>query len=260
MKMWRTLRIGILLVLLGVVSLNLLLDDIRIKDWKESVWVVIYPVNADDRSDTQQYIDSLTQLSFSDIEAFFIREARRYRLPIDKPVEVKLASQLYSLPPEVPDRASMLESVIWSLKMRFWSWGNESWTGPEPDIRVYMLFHSPEVTTYLRHSLGLQKGQIGLVNAFADPEQQGQNNLIAAHELLHTIGASDKYDPKTTWPVWPGGYADPIKVPLLPQDKAEIMGGRVQISPSIAVIPPSLEHVSIGSATAIEINWLSGDR
>lgn len=258
--MWRKLRIFLLLILLAVVSLNLVLDDVRLKDWQEPVWVVVYPLNADDRSDTQNYISQLSQHDFVDIEQFFIREAKRFRLPIEKPIEVKLADQLYSLPPETPERASILESVIWSLRMRFWSWQNESWKGLEPDIRVYMLFHSPKVTTYLRHSLGLQKGLIGLVNAFADPEQQGQNNLIAAHELLHTIGATDKYDPKTTWPIWPGGYAEPTKVPLLPQSKAEIMGGRVQISPSIAVIPPSLEHVSIGAATAIEINWLSGER
>jgi hypothetical protein len=122
-----------------------------------------------------------------------------------------------------------------------------------------MRFYSPENPKLLRHSLGLQKGLIGIVNGYADVEYQGQNNLIAAHELLHTLGASDKYDPATNWPIWPDGYADPTQEPLLPQTKAEIMGGRVQISPAIALIPPSLEHVVVGAATAIEVNWHSGE-
>lgn len=143
--------------------------------------------------------------------------------------------------------------------MRLWSWRQDSWGGPEPDIKIYMRFYSPNNQQLLRHSLGLQKGLIGLVNGYADAEYQGQNNLIATHELLHTLGANDKYDPETSWPLWPDGYADPIKVPLLPQLDAEIMGGRVQISPSIAIIPPSLEYVVVGAATAIEINWRAAE-
>lgn len=255
--MLKKARLLLLLILLLVIALNVLLSQIRISSWDRSIWVVIYPLNADDRQDTQKYIDTLTLADFRDIAAFFSREGARYRLALEQPVEIKLSSPISVQPPEPPDNPSILSSVIWSLRMRYWSWRYDNWQGPSPDVRIYMRFFSPENRQSLRHSLGLQKGLIGLVNAYADSEQQGQNNLIAAHELLHTLGASDKYDPATNWPVWPGGYADPVKAPLLPQEKAEIMGGRVQISPAIAVIPPSLEHAVIGAETAIEINWLS---
>ncbi|SFG23131.1 hypothetical protein [Neptunomonas qingdaonensis] len=257
--MYKTIRLVLLVILLLVVSLNTLLSKIRTTDWDKSLWVVVYPLNADGREDTQGYIDTLKETDFDDIESFFIKEARRYQVAIERPVEVMLAPQLNNHPPEPPDNPSLFDNIVWSLQMRYWSWRQDNWGGPDPDIKIYMRFFSPNNQQLLRHSLGLQKGLIGLVNGYADAEYQGQNNLIAAHELLHTLGANDKYDPETSWPLWPDGYADPTKVPLMPQLQAEIMGGRVQISPSIAIIPPSLEYVVVGSATAIEINWRDAD-
>jgi len=43
---------------------------------------------------------------------------------------------------------------------------------------------------------------------------------------------------------------------LLPQQRAEIMGGRIPRSRSEADIPRSLEQTTIGAATAREIHWL----
>ena len=257
--MYKKIRLLLLVLLLFVVSLNTLLSKIRSTDWDKSLWVVVYPVNADDREDTQDYINKLKETDFDDIETFFSKEARRYQIKIERPFEVMLAPQLHDHPPEPPVNPSLIENIIWSLQMRYWSWRQDSWDGPDPDIKIYMRFFSPDGQQLLRHSLGLQKGLIGLVNGYGDAEYQGQNNLIAAHELLHTLGANDKYDPETSWPLWPDGYADPIKVPLLPQLEAEIMGGRVQISPSVAIIPPGLEYVVVGPATAIEINWRAAD-
>ncbi|WP_293267354.1 hypothetical protein [Neptunomonas sp.] len=257
--MFRQLRILILLGVLLVVSLNAMFSKIRTTDWDAPLWVIVYPVNADGRADTQRYVEMLKESDFDDIENFFSKESKRYQVALNNPVQVMLAPQLESQPPEPPKNSSILDSVLWSLHMRYWSWQQDSWDGPDPDIKIYMSLYSPDNQQSLRHSLGLQKGLIGLVNGYAEKEYQGQNNLIAAHELLHTLGASDKYDPATSWPIWPNGYAEPTKEPLLPQTYAEIMGGRVQVSPSTALVPPSLDHVVVGPATAIEVNWLSGE-
>jgi hypothetical protein len=96
---------------------------------------------------------------------------------------------------------------------------------------------------------------IGVVNAFASPRQAGSNKVIIAHELLHTLGASDKYDPATGQPIYPGGYAKPDANPTLPQELAELMGGRVPISTLESRIPRSLDEVIIGPATGQEIRW-----
>lgn len=254
-RTFRQLRILILLLILVIVALNTWLSRVRTTDWQSPLWVVIYPVNGDGRADTQRYIDSLTPDVFVPVAGFFSREASRYGLPLADPLTVHLAPQLHARPPQLPNKPSMLDSVVWSLSMRWWAWRHDDWDGPPPDIRIYMSFYSPENRHYLAHSLGLQKGLIGLVNAFASPRYQGQNNVVTAHELLHTLGATDKYDPATTLPVWPTGFAEPYQVPRYPQHLAEIMGGRVPVSPERALMPPNLDDVVIGPETALEIHW-----
>ena len=103
--------------------------------------------------------------------------------------------------------------------------------------------------------LGLQKGLIGVVNAYASEAQTAQNDVVIAHELLHTLGATDKYDPQTNQPLFPDGYAEPQRQPLLPQANAEIMAGRIPLSQTDAEMPGSLNEALIGSQTAREINW-----
>jgi hypothetical protein len=80
--------------------------------------------------------------------------------------------------------------------------------------------------------------------------------VILAHELLHTLNATDKYDLSTTLPVYPDGYAEPGKTPLYPQDFAELMGGRIPHSEASAEIPKNLKQTLIGDITAREIGWL----
>jgi hypothetical protein len=82
-----------------------------------------------------------------------------------------------------------------------------------------------------------------------------ENNVIVAHELLHTLGATDKYDPSTTQPLFPAGFADPEQSPLYPQKFAEIMAGRIPLSESESDTPRDLELAIIGPQTAAEINW-----
>ena len=105
----------------------------------------------------------------------------------------------------------------------------------------------------LEHSLGLQKGLIGVIHVFADAEQQRQNAVVIAHELLHTLGASDKYG-EGGRPVYPDGYADPELPQSAPRREAEIMAGRYINAAGKLVMPASLEQCVIGSATAREIN------
>lgn len=79
--------------------------------------------------------------------------------------------------------------------------------------------------------------------------------MVLAHELLHTLGATDKYAPSTNAPLYPDGYAAPEARPLLPQTKAELMAGRIPVEEQRAEIPESLSQVVIGMATSREIGW-----
>jgi hypothetical protein len=96
---------------------------------------------------------------------------------------------------------------------------------------------------------------IGRINVFATQGMAGSNAVIVAHELLHTLGATDKYDFATNLPRFPDGYAEPERSPRFPQAFAEIMGGRIPVSETRADIPQSMDRVLIGAATAAEIGW-----
>lgn len=253
---FKTVRVTILFLILCLVGANAWLTRLRSTDWNDSLWVVIYPVNGDDSRVTQTYIETLSRADFESVESFLSAEAERYRIEVTKPVSVRIAPQVNELPPLPPAQGSTLSIMLWSLKLRYWAYRNNPFDGPKPDVQIYAVYHDPDLSSRLRHSLGLQKGMIGVVNAFAAANMAERNNVIIAHEFLHTVGASDKYDMASTLPNYPDGYADPQRSPLYPQSHAEIMGGRVPVSEQDAVMPTSLRLCRVGAATAREIRWL----
>jgi hypothetical protein len=254
--MWRQLRIAILLLILLFVALNTYFDRVYSTDWDIPLRVALYPINADGSEEAERFIRELQASHFGSIESFFESEARRYELSLAKPVRILLGEQLRELPPIVAPEASTLSVISWSLRMRYWAWQNGADPGGiPPDVKLFVLFHDPKRQSRLPHSIGMQKGLFGIVNAFADRRMMGSNDTVIAHELLHTLGAIDKYDVRTTLPMYPVGYAEPDREPTYPQRFAELMGGRIPITGERAEIPESLRQVLIGPLTAAEIGW-----
>ena len=141
--------------------------------------------------------------------------------------------------------------------MRWYAWKFGSAPGrPTPHVRVFVLYHDPALAPALPHSLGLRKGQIGVVHAFASDAMTATNAIVIAHEVLHTVGATDKYDLETDAPLFPDGFADPEQRPRYPQLRAEIMAGRRALSEHEQDMPDALDDCVIGPATAAEIGWL----
>jgi hypothetical protein len=252
---FRSVRITLLLLVLFFVAMNTWLTRLRSTDWNEPLWLVVYPVNGDGSAATKNYIDSLDRDSFGAIESFVAREAARYRVGIREPVTIRLAPQPDQRPPSPPSDGNTLSVMLWSLKLRYWAFANDTFEGPEPDVQMFVVYHDPKQHERLRHSLGIQKGLIGVVNAFGARHLAQTNNVVIAHELLHTLGATDKYDPTTNQPLYPVGYAEPSRTPLHPQIQAEIMGGRIPLSDRQAEMPDSLDQCLIGPETALEIRW-----
>ena len=253
--MFKAVRVSILLLILVFVVLSTWLTQARSTDWNNSLWVKVYPINADGSDISANYIDKLKVENFAEIETFIAAEASRYGRTISRPVRVELGEQVHEQPPQIPSGANMLDVMLWSLKMRWWASGTASEQDSiEPDVRIFVRYHTPDRTFPLENSVGLQKGMVGIVNAYASRRQRGINNLIIAHEFLHTLGATDKYSPVSGHPVAPDGLADPERSPLYPQQKAEIMGGRIALAEDDSVIPKSLKYALIGPLTASEIN------
>lgn len=254
--MWKNVRIAILLLILGAVALQQWLERHATQSWRHTLWVGIFPLNADGSARAADYIAGLAPGDFGDIEAFFAREAHRYGLALEQPVHIELYPQGQRLPPELA-RGSGLPGVMWwSLRMRWYAAHAAEFPGhPPARIRLFVLYHDPRLLEQLPDSHGLQKGLVGVVHAFADRALAGSNNLVIAHELLHTVGASDKYALASGEPLFPIGFADPAQQPLYPQQDTEIMAGRRPLSATEWEMPRSLAHVVVGPATALEIRW-----
>jgi len=252
--MFKAIRIAILLFILFFVAVGTWLTQARSTDWNNSLWVKVYPINADGSDIVERYIAGLEVGDFTDLETFVARETARYGKTVAQPLRMELGRPIREQPPSIEPGDGLLGVMLWSLKMRWWA---SSTAGDQdritPDVRIFVRYHSPDDGFRLENSVGLQKGMVGVVNARASRRHAGGNNVIIAHEFMHTLGASDKYDLGSGQPTAPDGLGEPDRTPLYPQRWAEIMGGRIALAADDAVIPKSLKYVVIGSATAAEI-------
>lgn len=254
--MFKIIRISILLLILAAVALGTWRAQTRSIEWKHTLPVNIYLINGDGSGATAEYLRGLKLNDFKPIEAFMQEEAARYGHASNASIEIKMGGLLAAQPPAPPTSGNPLAVVFWSLQMRWWAYRNAETPGPGPQVKIFLLYVDPAQQNRLPHSTGLQKGLIGRVNVFASREMAAQNNVVIAHEFLHTLGATDKYDLASNQPIFPDGYAMPQQTPLLPQRFAEIMAGRTSLSQSTAETPAGLTETVIGEKTAREINWM----
>ena len=253
--MFKAVRISILLFVLLFVGLSTFLTQARSTDWNNSLWIKVYPINADGSPEASKYIQSLKTSDFAGIEAFLERETERYSRNINRPVRIELGSEVKEQPPELDGQPNMLSVMLWSLKMRWWAGSStDAQDRIDPDVRIFVRYHKPDLAIVLENSVGLQKGMVGIVNGYASRRHRGTNNVIIAHEFLHTLGATDKYSAFDGQPIGPDGLGEPDRQPLYPQRYAEIMGGRIAENEDESYIPKSLKFAVIGTLTASEIN------
>ncbi len=231
-------------------------DRYRTTRWRHPLVVAIYPIAADASPVTAEYVAGLRAARFSAIDRFFAREAARYQIAAHPPIQTRLRPALRDVPPQRRPDAGAPGTVLWSLRLRYFAWRVAVRRHDSADILMFVLYRDPQLTPTVPHSLGLQKGLVGVVYAFATPAMNGSNDVIIAHELLHTLGATDKYDPADDAPRFPDGYGDPWRSPLYPQRTAELMAGRRMLSAHRWVEPADLAEVVIGPATAREIRWI----
>jgi hypothetical protein len=255
--LFKRIRIAILLYVLLFVALGQFLADRRATDWRNPLWVDVYPVNGSGTEATQAFIDSLGPDAFAAIEAFLAAQAQTFGIGLEQPVRVRRAEQLTApLPPPPADR-SALATILWSLKLRWFvtrlHWQSDA---PTPDVTVFAVYQTGELGARVDRSTALRKGMIAIANLYAADSARGSNQMIIAHELLHTLGATDKYAPDSALPLYPAGYAEPDRRPRYPQVQAELMGGRIPLDAARAEIPDSLAEVVVGPATAVEIGWI----
>jgi len=253
---FKRLRIAALLYVLLLVAGAQFLTARNMTDWDAPLWVDVYTVAGDRHDVTRRYLDDLAATEFKDVEPFLASEAQRYGVTLQQPFRLRIVGEHTETLPDLDSPAGGLDVLWWSLRMRWLAtrlrWQND---GPSGDILVFAVFHEPSAGVALDNSTALEKGLIAVANVFADRDARSANQIVLAHELLHTLGATDKYAPDSNLPLFPHGYAAPDARPLLPQAKAELMAGRIPLDETHAETPSSLREVVIGRTTALEIGW-----
>ena len=249
---WKRLRVSILLVILAIVALNTWRD--RNQNWSKPIYVVLYPINADQSQVSQNYINQIQLSELKEISDYLNQQAKAYT---DQAIHFHfvLGQQVQNMPPAVPQTGKILDVMLWSLKFRYYAWQQQQDLAVKPSVSLFLTYYDPKQNPVLKHSTALQKGRIGIVNLFSSQKQQAQNKIVITHELLHAFGALDKYDLNTGQPIFPIGYSDPQQQPLYPQKMAEIMAVAVPVSSSESKMAHNLAQTRVNLATAQELGW-----
>jgi hypothetical protein len=161
------------------------------------------------------------------------------------------------------DPPHVTEQDVWGLARHsyaLWRWtrdvdrrGGVEWRGY--DARIYLVLRPSRGELNFVEGESEDGGRVGVAEADVDDGMLDLALFVAAHELFHTLGASDKYD-ATGHAVFPAGFAEPERVPLYPQRGAELMARNLPLSPTSERPPETLTELWIGSETAREIGWV----
>jgi len=251
-----TVRLVLLLAVLVFVALGAWLDQRRSTDWDGTLRVTVYPVAGDASTAAAPCAAATDASAFDDAADFLSQQAQAYGVSLDEPVRFRVSHAAQEPPPALPAHPGRLSVALWSLRLRYWAWrvaANDPL--PNPDVQVFALYHANDGEHAAPDSSGLQKGLVAVAHLFCGKDAVAGNAMVVTHELLHTLGATDKYDRATGQPLAPQGLGDPEQSPLYPQLSGEIMAGRIATSAQDAAIPGSLVQMNVGPATAREIGW-----
>jgi hypothetical protein len=125
----------------------------------------------------------------------------------------------------------------------------------EYDSRIYVVARPPKnAQRQLIEGESEEGGRLGTVEVELSPSMADFALFVAAHELFHTLGASDKYDAEGRTLI-PAGLAEPDLQPAYPQRFAEVMARNRPVSPGVETPPESLAELAVGPVTASEIGW-----
>ncbi|MEZ4226449.1 MAG: hypothetical protein R3B13_36220 [Polyangiaceae bacterium] len=122
------------------------------------------------------------------------------------------------------------------------------------DARLYLGLVPPKDKQTHVEGQSEQGGWVGTVQVELDASMVDFALFVATHELFHVLGASDKYD-ATGRAIVPDGLADPHRLPLYPQSRAEVMARNVALGRGLERPPTHLTELCVGERTAREIGW-----
>jgi hypothetical protein len=256
-------RVSVLLFILLVVVLYAV-RDLRSrrarKDWDHTLDVAIVLVHVEGRAQVDDEATAALHARITGLEDRLEAEARRHGHAGPKPFRLKLFGPVIaSMPPPSPASDGVMDLVRQALDSRAWCAAVDPRAGVVPDhwdTRIYVVARKPaSETRSFVEGQSEQGGRIGMVDVELDASMADLTLFVTAHELMHTLGASDKYD-VAGHAVIPAGLAEPERTPRYPQRFAEVMARNRPLSETNETLITSLDELAVGPATAREIGWL----
>ena len=229
-------------------------------EWQRPLEVAVALVQL---ASTDPAASSALRARFSVLEASLASEYHRYGGTLPRPVHFILFGPVSvdRGPPADPD-SSLLGLVQHAYAQ--WRWTHAVDLGTDLpargfDSRIYVLLRPPHDSTrsWVEGSSELG-GRVGLARIELTPATVDLALFVVTHELLHTLGASDKYDANGRALI-PDGLVEPNRVPLYPQRFAEVMTRNLVLAPGSERPPESLAELGVGATTAREIGWSSSE-
>ena len=257
------IRVSVLLFILFVVALYAV-RDLRSRrarnDWERTVAVavVLVHVGGSERVEADAIADLNERVSA--LEERLRAEAERHRPGIPKPFRIRILGPVdVAVQPPTPTGDGPVDLAKQAVDLERWLRDVDPRAGVEPDhwdTRIYVSARRPATTAKsVVEGQSQQHGRIGFVDVELDTSMVDLALFVVAHELMHTLGATDKYDANGRTRA-PEGLAEPDRMPLFPQRFAEVMGRNRPVSEGTEVVPESLEELAVGTMTAKEIGWL----
>lgn len=257
---WKPFRVAVLMVLLASVSLWASSVKTRRelrRQWDRTLEVAVIVLGP---GGVQQSKEELVRRGLPELEDFLASEFQRYRDTDLRPVSFTLLGSVgvSEDPPLFPDSESFKDRALHAWRLNRYLADVHSrgdFDVRSYDARIYVVAKPTRAREPRRvRGSGTLDGDLGLVWAELDESTASLMLSGIAHELLHCVGASDKYD-ENGHAIHPQGLAEPDLRPSYPQRYAEIMVGEIPIRPGHGVVPDRLDQLRVGPLTAAEIGW-----
>ena len=252
------IRVAILLGILVVVAVFALTDFHRRrarKDWDHTLSVAVVLLD-----DSGGALDPKVLERFQDripaLEARLASEQGRYRTGAPPPFAITVFGPVAvaTPPPAPPNEDGVVALAKHSLATsRYYEPIDEraGLAAKAYDSRIYVVVHRSTVGSSFAEGSSEQDGRMGTVGVEIGDGSVDLALIVVAHELFHTLGATDKYD-ATGRVKRPDGLAEPE----LGADQrfVELMA-RTRPIRGEERYPDVIDDVAVGPVTAKEIGW-----
>ena len=193
------------------------------------------------------------------LEARLAAEGARYRARMPRPLRFRVSGPFVTeleAPRAAGTGVAELAQHAWATRQ--YTRAIDEGAGVDAgsyDARIYVRLRPPvSAKKAWVEGQSEQGGWVGQVDVELDERMVDVALAVIAHETLHTLGATDKYEADGRTLV-PQGLADPAQRPLYPQRRADVMARGRLVAEGAEALIDTLDEVGVGPATALELGW-----